>query len=107
LDLVKWQKFANFFSLQGPLIEANWGDWFEITVINDLADEGTTIHWHGLRQAQSPEMDGVPSLSQCPIAPGQSFTYRFQAEVYGSSWYHSHYVRKSPFLLRQTLLIRK
>ena len=75
----------------GPLIEANWGDWFQITVNNDLAEEGTTIHWHGLRQSQSPEMDGVPSLSQCPIAPGQSFTYRFQAEVYGSSWYHSHY----------------
>jgi len=75
----------------GPLLEANWGDWFEITVINELADEGTTIHWHGLRQSQTPEMDGVPSLSQCPIAPGQSFTYRFQAEVYGSSWFHSHY----------------
>lgn len=30
-------------------------------------------------------------VSQCPIAPGSSFTYTFQAGVYGTSWYHSHY----------------
>lgn len=75
----------------GPAIEANWGDWIEVTVTNDLGVEGTSTHWHGLRQSQSPEMDGVPSLTQCPIAPGNSFTYRYQAEVYGSSWYHAHY----------------
>jgi FtsP/CotA-like multicopper oxidase with cupredoxin domain len=75
----------------GPAIEANWGDWIEVTVTNNLGFEGTSMHWHGLRQSQSPEMDGVPSLTQCPIAPGASFTYRYQAEVYGSSWYHAHY----------------
>lgn len=36
-------------------------------------------------------MDGVPGLSQCPIAPGKSFTYKFRADLYGTSWYHSHY----------------
>jgi len=36
-------------------------------------------------------MDGVPAVQQCPIAPGKSFTYRFRADLYGSSWYHSHY----------------
>lgn len=28
---------------------------------------------------------------QCPIAPGKSFTYVFQADLYGTSWYHSHF----------------
>lgn len=65
--------------------------YIEVEVHNQLGDEGSSIHWHGLRQSQTPWMDGVPSLSQCPIAPGASFTYRFQAEVYGSSWYHAHY----------------
>jgi len=60
----------------GPTIEANWGDYIEVTVHNQLGNEGTSIHWHGLRQSQTPWMDGVPSLSQCPIAPGASFTYR-------------------------------
>jgi FtsP/CotA-like multicopper oxidase with cupredoxin domain len=36
-------------------------------------------------------MDGVPAVQQCPIAPGKTFTYRFLADLYGSSWYHSHY----------------
>ncbi len=36
-------------------------------------------------------MDGVPGNSQCPIAPGGTFTYRFRADLYGSTWYHSHY----------------
>jgi Multicopper oxidase len=72
----------------GPLIEANWGDWIEVKVTNAISDEGTSIHWHGIRQNGTPWYDGVPSVSQCPIAPGQSFTYRFRADLYGSSWYH-------------------
>ena len=30
-------------------------------------------------------------VSQCPIAPNGTFTYQFRADVYGTSWYHSHY----------------
>lgn len=75
----------------GPLIEANWGDWIEVSVTNGLADEGTAIHWHGFLQTGTPYMDGVPAISQCPIAPGKMFTYRFRAELYGVSWWHSHY----------------
>jgi len=29
----------------GPTIEANWGDWIEVKVQNDIPDEGTAIHW--------------------------------------------------------------
>ena len=95
----------------GPTISANWGDTFEITVHNRiepapeeegtiLHEEGTSIHWHGMLQrhdenilggAVGPWFDGVPSVGQCPIAPGSDFTYRFIANPYGTSWYHSHY----------------
>ncbi|PWY88379.1 extracellular dihydrogeodin oxidase/laccase-like protein [Aspergillus heteromorphus CBS 117.55] len=77
----------------GPLIEANWGDMIQVTVTNniDSEDEGTTLHWHGLSQKKSPWYDGVPGYTQCPIAPGSTFTYTFQADQFGSSWYHSHY----------------
>lgn len=36
-------------------------------------------------------MDGVPSITQCPTAPGESITYTWRATQYGSSWYHSHF----------------
>ncbi|KAF2706513.1 multicopper oxidase [Pleomassaria siparia CBS 279.74] len=77
----------------GPTIEANWGDMIEVNVHNNISgpSEGTALHWHGLLQKGSAWYDGVPSVSQCPIAPGASFKYTFQADVFGSSWYHSHY----------------
>ena len=77
----------------GPLIEANWGDIIQVTVHNNITDpeEGAALHWHGFLQKGTPWEDGVPAVSQCPIAPGKSFTYQFQADLYGTSWYHSHY----------------
>ena len=94
----------------GPLLEANWGDWIEVKITNEVENEGTAIHWHGLLQKETPYMDGVPGNSQCPIAPGGTFTYRFRAgmscrkftsaervadqcaiDLYGTSWYHSHW----------------
>ncbi|EXJ85419.1 hypothetical protein A1O1_05783 [Capronia coronata CBS 617.96] len=77
----------------GPLIEANWGDWIEVNVYNDIygPEDLTTMHWHGLNQPGTPYFDGVSTVSQCPIVPGSNFTYRFRADEYGTSWYHSHY----------------
>ena len=77
----------------GPLLEANWGDVFNITVKNRVTEprEGTSLHWHGLLQKNSSWYDGVPSVGQCPIAPDSDFTYTFRAGLFGSSWYHSHY----------------
>ncbi|KAL4918819.1 multicopper oxidase [Aspergillus aurantiobrunneus] len=67
------------------------GPWIQITVKNELHYNGTAIHWHGLRQLNHSLMDGVPGVTQCPIAPEKTFTYRFNATQYGTSWYHSHY----------------
>ena len=90
-DGVSRQGYLVNGAFPGPTIEANWGDWIEVTVHNDLTTEGTSLHWHGLLQQETPWFDGVPSVMQCPIAPGSSFTYRFRADLYGSSWWHSHY----------------
>lgn len=76
-----------------PLIEANWGDTITVNVCNHITgpEEGTALHWHGILQKQTPWFDGVPAVQQCPIAPGQCMTYSFLADLYGTSWYHSHY----------------
>lgn len=75
----------------GPPIYANWGDTLVVTVINKLQDNGTGIHWHGIRQLNSNDQDGVPGITECPIAPGSQRTYTFQATQFGTSWYHSHF----------------
>jgi len=75
----------------GPPIVADWGDTIQITVKNSLPNNGTSIHWHGLRQLHSNQMDGTNGITECPIAPGQTKVYTFKATAYGTSWYHSHY----------------
>lgn len=75
----------------GPAIEANWGDIIQVTVNNQMHDNGTSMHWHGLRQLYSNDQDGTNGVTECPLAPGKSKTYTFQATEYGTSWYHSHF----------------
>lgn len=75
----------------GPWIQACWGDTVQVTVINKMRHNGTSIHWHGIRQNQTMDMDGVNGLTQCPIAPGDNLVYKWKATQYGSTWYHSHY----------------
>jgi FtsP/CotA-like multicopper oxidase with cupredoxin domain len=78
-------------SIPGPTIEANWGGTVKVHVTNSLANNGTSLNFHGIRQNYTNPMDGVASITQCPVAPGDSLTYTWRATQYGSSWYHSHY----------------
>ncbi|MGX1501070.1 FtsP/CotA-like multicopper oxidase with cupredoxin domain [Labrenzia sp. MBR-25] len=71
----------------GPEIRVRQGDRLRVTVENGL-DEETTVHWHGMRTPNA--MDGVPHLTQAPIAPGESFIYEFDAVDAGTFWYHPH-----------------
>ncbi|KAF3098746.1 hypothetical protein TWF706_006751 [Orbilia oligospora] len=76
----------------GPKIEGNWGDTFEITVKNRLSNgNGTSIHFHGIQQLGTNHMDGASGVTQCPIPVGKSMTYKWRANQYGTSWYHSHF----------------
>lgn len=77
-------------TVPGPTITADWGDTLVIHVTNSHPYNGTAIHWHGMRQLNTNYADGVPGVTQCPIAPGETYTYRFHACQYGTSWYHSH-----------------
>jgi FtsP/CotA-like multicopper oxidase with cupredoxin domain len=60
----------------GPEIRVRQGNQLRIAVTNRLAEE-TTIHWHGVRVPNA--MDGVPHMPVPPIAPGETFTYEFDA----------------------------
>ncbi|KAK6216610.1 multicopper oxidase [Colletotrichum tabaci] len=75
----------------GPTIEADWGDFVQIHVHNQLQHNGTSFHWHGMHLRGHNEQDGANGVTECPIPPGQSRTYSFQLTQYGTSWYHSHY----------------
>lgn len=71
----------------GEEIRVTEGDFVEVTLKNILPDP-VTIHWHGY--PLNTAMDGVPGINQDAIKPGESFTYKFSADVPGTYWYHSH-----------------
>ncbi|KAF7815491.1 L-ascorbate oxidase-like [Senna tora] len=75
----------------GPTIRAEAGDTLDIAVTNKLSTEGTSIHWHGIRQIGTPWADGVVSVTQCAITPGETFHYRFKVDKAGTYVYHGHY----------------
>ncbi|XP_069100902.1 uncharacterized protein [Argopecten irradians] len=77
-------------SLPGPPLIVYEGQTVVVNVINKLSSDGVTIHWHGVPQKDTPWMDGVAYITQCPIMPGQSFRYEFKATPKGTYWYHSH-----------------
>lgn len=74
----------------GPSLNAQVGDCVEFLVHNQLPDE-TTIHFHGIVQQGTPWSDGVPGLSQQPIAPNSSYLYKWTADASGVYFYHAHY----------------
>ncbi|KAK7911901.1 hypothetical protein PG985_014382 [Apiospora marii] len=80
-------------SIPGPTLHADWGDNVIVHLTNNLktSTNGTSLHFHGIRQNNTNDNDGVASITQCPTAPGETFTYKWRATQYGSTWYHSHF----------------
>jgi FtsP/CotA-like multicopper oxidase with cupredoxin domain len=74
-------------TVPGPEIRVRQGDRLKVAVENHLGEE-TTVHHHGIRLPNA--MDGVPHVTQKPIAPGQTFIYEFAAPDAGTYWYHPH-----------------
>jgi FtsP/CotA-like multicopper oxidase with cupredoxin domain len=83
--------FMNFWgyngTMPGPTVEAVEGDKVRFVVHNELP-EATTLHLHGLELPNS--QDGVPGLTQDPIAPGKTGVYELTLHQNGTFFYHSH-----------------
>ena len=75
-------------SIPAPTLRWREGDSVTLRVSNDLSEEDTSIHWHGILLPAN--MDGVPGLSFHGIRPGQTFGYQFPVKQHGTYWYHSH-----------------
>ncbi|XP_059666804.1 laccase-12-like [Cornus florida] len=74
----------------GPTLEVNNGDSLVVKVVN-RARYNVTIHWHGIRQMRTAWADGPEFITQCPIRPGGSYTYRFTIDGQeGTLWWHAH-----------------
>ncbi len=76
--------------MPGPTLVVHEDQTVVVDVHNRLPGESTSIHWHGMDQFNTPWMDGVGFVSQCPFGPGETFRYIFKAFPSGTFWYHAH-----------------
>jgi len=81
------------------------GDKVVIHVTNNLGNETTSIHWHGLYHEGTTNMDGAAHVGQCPIPPGKSFTYEFFVNQPGTYWWHAHVGAQYSDGLRAPLIV--
>lgn len=87
-----------------PTLTFTEGDTAEIVVHNQLK-ENTSLHWHGIFLPN--KEDGVPHLTQEPIKPNTTYTYRFPIIQHGTHWYHSHSGLQEQIGMYGSLILKK
>jgi FtsP/CotA-like multicopper oxidase with cupredoxin domain len=100
-------KAAKVFGLLQPNgahgLVMNAGERFRVRLTNAV-EEPALIHWHGLTPPNA--QDGVPGVTQPPLAPGQSHDYDFAVALPGTNWMHSHHVLQEQSLMAAPLIVR-
>jgi FtsP/CotA-like multicopper oxidase with cupredoxin domain len=81
----------------------NAGDRFRVRLSNAV-QEHALIHWHGLTPPN--DQDGVPGVTQPPLAPGERHDYDFTVALPGTNWMHSHHVLQEQSLMAAPLIVR-
>ncbi|KAG3072970.1 hypothetical protein PI124_g20912 [Phytophthora idaei] len=85
-------------------IKIKLGQEVEVHVTNELS-EPTCLHWHGMKQLGTQEMDGMSGFTQCAIEPNRSATYRYTPDKAGTFWWHSHHGTQYAYGLRGPLTV--
>jgi len=67
-----------------PYITATVRDRVIVNVLNQLGNQSTSLHFHGLYMNGTTEMDGPVGVTQCAIPIGGSFTYNFTVSISSS-----------------------
>jgi FtsP/CotA-like multicopper oxidase with cupredoxin domain len=74
-------------TVPGPVLRVRAGEVLRVRLDNRLP-EPTSIHWHGIVVRN--DMDGVPGVTQPPVAPASQFVYEFTVPDAGTYFFHPH-----------------
>ncbi|KAF1929489.1 multicopper oxidase [Didymella exigua CBS 183.55] len=88
-----------------PALHVTKGEQLIVTVRNQLGNETTSLHWHGLYQNGTAHMDGPPGITQCEIPHDDYIVYDFKIDQPGTYWFHSHTRGQYPDGLRAPLIV--
>ncbi|XP_065345710.1 uncharacterized protein LOC135943189 [Cloeon dipterum] len=93
--------------LPGPSIHVCENDILVVDVVNRVPEHGLAFHWRGLPQKDTPFMDGVPMVTQCPIPSYTTFQYKFRASRPGTHMWHAHNGAEMADGLAGALVVRR
>ncbi|KAK6625524.1 hypothetical protein RUM43_005823 [Polyplax serrata] len=68
----------------GPTLAVCQYDIVLVDVVNRIPGQSFGVHWRGQAQAETPYMDGVPMITQCPISSLTTYQYKFRASHSGT-----------------------
>jgi FtsP/CotA-like multicopper oxidase with cupredoxin domain len=87
---VRYEAWTYNGRVPGPTLRCREGERLRIHFSNG-SDHPHTVHFHGIHPSWA---DGVPGIGESRggglIAPGESYTYEFEAEPFGLHLYHCH-----------------
>ncbi|KAK4144293.1 multicopper oxidase [Dichotomopilus funicola] len=89
-----------------PSIDATAGDTVVVNLQNKLVNQTTGLHFHGINQLQTADMDGPSGVTQCSVPPDSTVKYQFTVDTPGTYWYHSHNMGQYPDGLRGPLIVQ-
>lgn len=70
----------------GPILRVRRGQKVRVNFVNDLPEQASIIHWHGLQVSE--DNDAHPRYA---IKPGQTYVYEFEIiNRAGTYWFHPH-----------------
>ena len=75
---------------QGPTLRALANQIVQVELSNQYLTEGTSLHFHGIHQVNTPFFDGSDTIAQPQLPTMHSLRYKFRAWPPGTHWYHSH-----------------
>ena len=73
--------------IPGKELRLTAGEVLVAELLNELP-AATSVHWHGV--ALRNDADGIPDVTQSPVASRKSYSYRFTASHPGTYWFHPH-----------------
>ncbi|XP_067008292.2 uncharacterized protein [Anabrus simplex] len=91
----------------GPTINVCENDILVVDVVNRVPGHEMSIHWRGQSQRETPVMDGVPMVTQCPIPSHTTFQYKFRASQAGTHLWHAFTGSKTTETLFGALVVRQ
>jgi iron transport multicopper oxidase len=57
-----------------------------VNLSNKLGNQTAGLHFHGINQLQTADMDGPSGVSQCALPPDSTVKYQFTVDLPGTFW---------------------